>query len=108
MEKEFYFEATVDGCGIDLYVTKRNQIMIEESEDNSISEKEIELAAGALSFNTCFDTPSKIKFAKSCHFNNILISKREINDDTNNGVVEEYYLSELRKSPAKLRKFLSI
>lgn len=106
MEKEFYFEATVNGYGVSLYTTKRNEIMVEESEDNSISEKEIEEAVRASGFNCCFQTRNKREFAESCHFNNILISKREINDDTNNGVVEEFYLSELRKSPAKLRKFL--
>lgn len=105
---EIYFEATVDGCGVSLYTTRRNEIMVEETEENYLSAIEIEEAVGASGFNTCFQTPSKREFAKSCHFNNILISKREVNDDTNNGVVEEYYLSELRKSPAKLRKFLSI
>lgn len=56
---------------------------------------------------TCFDTSSKRAFAESCHFNNILISKKEYDDEEDSWeVVSEFYLSELRKSPAKLRKFL--
>lgn len=108
MKKEFYFEATVNGYGVSLYVTKRNEIMIEETDENFISTREIEEAVWASGFNTCLKTRNKREFAESCHFNNILISKREINDETNNEIIEEYYLSELRKSPAKLRKFLAI
>lgn len=107
MSKEILFEATVNGEGISIYVTTKNAIMIEASDENYISAQEIEFAAHANGFNCCFNTKHKREFAESCHFNNILISKKEYdeNEDTWE-VIAEFYLAELRKSPAKLRKFL--
>ena len=97
------FEATVNGETIDLAVTCNNDIMIEVSDDGYIDRATIEYAAHANGFNT----NSKRDFAKSCHFNNILISKKEYDEEDGSwNVVAEFYLSELRKSPAKLRKFL--
>ena len=107
MSKEILFEATVNGETIDLSVTCNNDIMIEESDDGYIDRADIEYAAHANGFNCCFNTSSKREFAKSCHFNNILISKKEYDEEDGSwNVVAEFYLSELRKSPAKLRKFL--
>lgn len=107
MSKEIFFEATVNGETIDLGVTRKNDIMIEASDDGYIDRATIEYAAHANGFNCCFNTRSKRAFAESCHFNNILISKRFYDDETDDsGVIAEFYLSELRKSPAKLRKFL--
>ena len=101
------FEATVNGETIDLGVTCNNDIMIEVSDDGYIDRATIEYAAHANGFNCCFNTNSKRDFAKSCHFNNILISKKEYDEkDGSWNVVAEFYLSELRKSPVKLRKFL--
>lgn len=100
------FEASVNGEPISLMVTRKKDIMIEASDDGYISRDDIDAAAHAKGFNCCFNTSSKRAFAESCHFNNILITKREINDESNNEVVCEFYLSELRKSPAKLRRFL--
>ena len=65
-------------------------------------------ATRAKGFNYCFDTSSKKAYAESCHFNNILISKREINDESNNEAVCGFYLSELRKSKSKLAKLLRV
>ena len=97
------FEATVNGETIDLAVTCNNDIMIEASDDGYIDSTTIEYATHANGFNT----NSKRDFAKSCHFNNILISKKEYDEEDGSwNVVAEFYLSELRKSPAKLRKFL--
>ena len=107
MSKEVLFEATVNGETISLVVTCNNDIMIEASDDGYIDRSTIEYAAHANGFNCCFNTSSKREFAKSCHFNNILISKKEYDEkDGSWNVVAEFYLSELRKSPAKLRKFL--
>lgn len=106
--KNFYFEATVNGETVDLGVTRKNDIMIEASDDGYIDRATIEYAAHAKGFNCCFNTSSKRAFAESCHFNNILISKRFYDDETDDsGVIVEFYLSELRKSPAKLKKFLA-
>lgn len=107
MSKEIFYEATVNGKTIDLGVTRKNDIMIEASDDGYIGRSTIEYAAHAKGFNCCFGTSSKREFAKSCHFNSILISKKEYDDEEDSWeVVAEFYLSELRKSPAKLRKFL--
>ena len=107
MSKEILFEATVNGETISLGVTSNNDIMIETSDDGYIDRSTIEYAAHANGFNCCFNTSSKRDFAKSCHFNNILISKKEYDEEEDSwNVVVEFYLSELRKSPAKLRKFL--
>lgn len=106
--KNIYFEATVNGETIDLGVTRKNDIMIEASDDGHIDRATIEYAAHANGFNSCFNTSSKRAFAESCHFNNILISKRFYDDETDDsGVIAEFYLSELRKSPAKLKRFLA-
>ena len=97
------FESSVNGETIDLAVTCNNDIMIEASDDGYIDSTTIEYAAHANGFNT----GSKRDFAKSCHFNNILISKKEYDEEDGSwNVVAEFYLSELRKSPVKLRKFL--
>lgn len=107
MLKEIFYEATVNGETIDLCVTCNNDIMIEASDDGYIDRATIEYAAHANGFNCCFNTSSKRAFAESCHFNNILISKKEYDEEEDSlEVVAEFYLSELRKSPAKLRKFL--
>ena len=107
MSKEILFESTVNGETIDLGVTSNNDIMIEESDDGYIDRATIEYATHANGFNCCFNTSSKREFAKSCHFNNILISKKEYDEkDGSWNVVAEFYLSELRKSPAKLKRFL--
>ena len=107
MSKEILFEATVNGETISLGVTSNNDIMIETSDDGYIDRSTIEYAAHANGFNCCFNTSSKREFAKSCHFNNILISKKEYDEEDDSWeVVAEFYLSELRKSPAKLKKFL--
>lgn len=107
MSKEILFEATVNGETISLGVTSNNDIMIEASDDGDIDRATIEYAAHANGFNFCFNTSSKREFAKSCHFNNILISKKEYDEkDGSWNVVSEFYLSELRKSPAKLKRFL--
>lgn len=106
--KNIYFEATVNGETIDLGVTRKNDIMIEASDDGCVDRSTIEYAAHAKGFNCCFNTSSKRAFAESCHFNNILISKRFYDDETDDSsVIAEFYLSELRKSPAKLKKFLA-
>lgn len=106
--KNIYFEVTVNGKTIDLGVTRNNDIMIETSDDGYIDSATIEYAAHANGFNCCFQTRNKREFAESCHFNNILISKRFYDDETDDsGVIAEFYLSELRKSPAKLKKFLA-
>lgn len=106
--KKIFFEATVNGETVDLGVTRNNDIMIETSEDGYIDSITIEYAAHANGFNCCFQTRNKREFAESCHFNNILISKRFYDDETDDsGVIAEFYLSELRKSPAKLKKFLA-
>ena len=65
-------------------------------------------ATHAKGFNCCFDTSSKRAYAELCHFNNILITKREINDESNNEAVCGFYLSELRKSKSKLAKLLRV
>ena len=97
------FEASVNGETIYLVVTRNNDIMIEASDDGYIDRATIGYAAHANGFNTS----SKRAFAESCHFNNILISKKEYDEEDGSwNVVAEFYLSELRKSPAKLRKFL--
>ena len=107
MSKEILFEATVNGETISLGVTSNNYIMIETSDEGYIDRSTIEYAAHANGFNCCFNTSSKRDFAKSCHFNNILITKKEYDEEEDSWeVVAEFYLSELRKSPAKLRKFL--
>ena len=107
MSKEILFEATVNGETIILDVTSNNDIMIETSDDGYIDRATIEYAAHANGFNCCFQTRNKREFAKYCHFNNILISKKEYDEEEDSwNVVAEFYLSELRKSPAKLRKFL--
>ena len=107
MSKEILFEATVNGETIDLGVTSNNDIMIETSDEGYIDRSTIEYAAHANGFNCCFNTSSKRDFAKSCHFNNILISKKEYDEEEDSwNIVAEFYLSKLRKSPAKLRKFL--
>ena len=107
MSKEILFEATVNGETVDLGVTRKNDIMIEASDDGYIDRATIEYAAHAKGFNCCFNTSSKRAFAESCHFNNILITKKEYDEEEDSwNVVAEFYLSELRKSPAKLRKFL--
>ena len=107
MSKEILFEATVNGETISLGVTSNNDIMIESSDDGYIDRSTIEYATHANGFNCCFQTRNKREFAESCHFNNILISKRFYDDETDDsGVIAEFYLSELRKSPARLRKFL--
>lgn len=108
MSKEFLYEATVNGVGVSIYVTKNNDIMIEASDENHISPQEIKHAVNANGFNCCFQTRNKRDFAKYCHFNNILITKREINDDSNNEAVCGFYLSELRKSKSKLAKLLKV
>lgn len=108
MTKNIYFEATVRGESIYLSVTYKNDIMIETSDDGCIDSTTIEYAAHAKGFNCCFQTRNKREFAESCHFNNILISKRFYDDETDDsGMIAEFYLSELRKSPAKLKKFLA-
>ena len=100
------FEATVNGETIDLCVTCNNDIMIEASDDGYIDSTTIEYAAHANGFNCCFQTRNKREFTKFL-FENILISKKEYDEkDGSWNVVAEFYLSELRKSPAKLRKFL--
>ena len=107
MSKEILFEATVNGETIILGVTSNNDIMIETSDDGYIDRATIEYAAQAKGFNCCFNTSSKRDFAKFCHFNHLLISKKEYAEEEDSwNVVAEFYLSELRKSPAKLRKFL--
>lgn len=107
--KNIYFEASVNGESISFCVTKKNDIMIESSDDGTCEPLEIEDAAHAKGFNCCFQTRNKREFAESCHFNNILISKRFYDDENDDsGVIAEYYLSELRKSPAKLKKFLAV
>lgn len=78
MSKEILFEAIVNGETICLGVTRKNDIMIEASDDGYISRDDIDAAAHAKGFNCCFDTSSKRAFAESCHFNNILISKKRI------------------------------
>lgn len=106
--KNIYFEATVNGETIDLGVTRKNDIMIETSDDGYIDRSTIEYAAHANGFNCCFQTRNKREFAESCHFNNILISKKFYDDETDESdIIAEFYLSELRKSPAKLKKFLA-
>lgn len=107
MSKEVLFEATVNGETISLGVTSNNDIMIESSDDGYIDRSTIEYATHANGFNCCFNTSSKREFAESCHFNNILISKKEYDEkDGCWNVVAEFYLSDLRKSPAKLKRFL--
>ena len=107
MSKEILFEATVNGETIILGVTSNNDIMIETSDDGYIDRATIEYATHANGFNCCFQTRNKREFAESGHFNNILISKKEYDEEEDSwNVVAEFYLSELRKSPAKLRKFL--
>ena len=107
MSKEILFEATVNGETIDLGVTRKNDIMIEVSDDGCVDRSTIEYAAHANGFNCCFNTSSKRAFAESCHFNNILISKKEYDAEEDSWeVVAEFYLSELRKSPTKLKRFL--
>ena len=107
MSKEILFEATVNGGTISLFVTSNNDIMIESSDDGDIDRSTIEYATHANGFNCCFNTSSKREFAKSCHFNNILISRKEYDEEEDSWeVVAEFYLSDLRKSQAKLRKFL--
>lgn len=104
--RDCYFELTVDGSPVYAGVTKKNEIMIESSEDGTITSDEVRDLVGANGFNTCFSTPHKREFAEGCHFNNLLVSKREINDNTNNEVISEYFLSELRKSKKLLEEFL--
>ena len=77
MSKEILFEATVNGETIILGVTSNNDIMIETSDDGYIDRSTIEYAAHANGFNCCFNTRSKRAFTESCHFNNIIISKKE-------------------------------
>lgn len=103
---DFIFYTYSDSTPIDIYVTRRNEIMIEEAEDNSIKPAMIKEAAGAKGFNHCFDIPSKREFSRSCHFNNILIEKWQENEDGDWESIDEIYLSDLRRSPAKLRRFL--
>ena len=108
MTKEIYFEATVNGETIYLVVTRNNDIMIEASDEGYIDRETIEYAAHANGFNCCFQTRNKREFAESCHFNNILIRRKEYDEEDDSWkVVAEFYLSELRKSPGKLRRFLS-
>ena len=107
MSKEILFEATVNGETIDLGVTSNNDIMIEASDDGDIDCSTIEYATHANGFNCCFQTRNKREFAESCHFNNILISRKEYDEEEDSwNVVAEFYLSDLRKSPAKLKRFL--
>lgn len=107
MTKEILFEATIHGETIDIYVTRKKDIMIEASEDGYIDCATIEEAAHAKGFNSCFDNSSKRSYAKSCHFNNILITKKEYDEDDDSWKdIECFFLSSLRKSPAKLKRFL--
>ncbi len=106
MSKETLFEATVNGVKISFLVTKHNEIMVEKSDNNCITPSEIEQVVNAKGLNPYFNLLHKYDFAKYCHFNNILITKRKINDESNNEEVYGFYLSELRKSPAKLKRFL--
>lgn len=107
--RNIFYEVIGVGEGISLYITKNNDIMVEATNENYISPQEIEDAAHAKGFNCCFQTKNKREFAESCHFNNILISKRFYDDETDDsGVIAEFYLSELRKSPAKLKRFLTV
>lgn len=105
--KEITFESTVNGGGINLFVTKNNEIMVETSDDGYITRTEIQDVVSANGFNTCFNTKSKQEFAKSCHFNNILITKKIFDEENNfEDIVCEFYLSELRKSKKKLEELL--
>ena len=82
--------------------------MVEACHDDcSISKGDVLDAVGAKGFNICFQTTNKRKFAENCNFENILISKREINDDSNNEVICEYYLAELRADEDKLKELLN-
>lgn len=103
---DFYFESTVNGEPISIYITKKNDIMIEADDCGCIDPETIREAVNARGFNTCFSTSEKRNFAKSCHFNNIYIAKREINDNSNNEVICEYSLATLRKSKRKLAELL--
>ena len=108
MSKEFLYEATVHGVGISFLVTKHNEIMVEMSDNNCITPSEIEQVVNAKGLNPYFNALHKYDFAKRCHFNNILITKCEINDESNNEAVCGFYLSELRKSKSKLAKLLGV
>lgn len=101
--------ATLDcpqGVGVYLHVTRKDEIMPEIIDDNDISADNVRDVVGANGFNCCFDTRSKRKFAESCHFNNILISKYELNESGDFEFIKSYYVSELRKSRKKLEELL--
>ena len=68
MPKEFLYEATVNGVGISIYVTKNNDIMIEASDENCISPQEIEYATYANGFNCCFNSSDKREFDQNLSF----------------------------------------
>ena len=103
---DLYFESTVNGEPISIYVTKKNDIMIEADDCGCIDPETIREAVNARGFNTCFSTSEKRNFAKSCHFNNIYISKNSINDDGDCEKIFEYTLADLRKSKRKLAELL--
>lgn len=103
---EYYFEATVNEEPVSIYVTRRNEIMVEQSEDGAITSDEIIEAVKADGFNCCFQTASKKEFAEGCNFDNIYIAKREIKDSSNNEVICEYSLATLRKNADNLAELL--
>lgn len=94
------------GIGLYLPVTCKNQIMPEESDDDTITADNVRDVVHANSFNCSFSTRGKREFAESCHFNNILISKYEENESGNYKLVDYYFVSELRKSRKKLEELL--
>ena len=98
--------ATLNGLGVYLHVTRKNEIMPEAVDDDIVTATDVRDAVGANGFNCCFNSSYQREFAESCHFNNILISKYEENESGDYELIDCYYLSELRKSRKKLEELL--
>lgn len=107
----YYFTTESQGLPCSLYVTRKGEIMPElcgRDEDNGICPEVIRELRTAKGFNGCFNDTSKREFASNCNYSNTYVLKHEINDDSNNEVVAEYSIAELRRMGVKrFEAFLS-
>lgn len=104
--KMYCFFSYSNETPIDLCITRRGDIMIEQAEDNSIRSVTIKEAVKAKCINHCWDIPSRREFSRSCQYNNIVFEKWGENEDEDWELMDSITLAELRKSPSRLKKFL--
>lgn len=107
---KYYFSTESQGLPCSLYVTRKGEIMpelCERDEGNEISPETVRELRTAKGWNSCFNDNSKREYARHCSYNNTVVQKHEINDDSNNEIVAEYSVAELRKMGAtRLEEFL--